>query len=142
RGELNDFAGLFGGWDVPLVQPGGQSRLAADAPNRVLAWGTFNLPRSIVVSPVVDWHDGFPYSNVDSRYFYAGTPNTEGFPRFVSMDLIVYKTFHAKGRAADAGFQLFNAPNHTTRATCTRSSATRGEGRSPTASVQSCVATS
>ena len=112
RGELNDFASLFSGWDVPLVQPGGQSRLAADAPNRVLAWGTFNLPQSIVVSPVVDWHDGFPYSNVDSRYFYAGTPNSERFPRFVSMDLIVYKTFHAKGRAADAGFQLFNATNH------------------------------
>ena len=112
RGELNDFAGLFSGWDVPLVQPGGQARLAADAPNRVLAWGTFNLPRSIVVSPVVDWHDGFPYSNVDSRYYYAGKPNSERYPRFTSVDLIVYKTFHAKRRAADAGFQLFNATNH------------------------------
>jgi len=112
RGDLNDFAGLFGGWDAPLVQPGGQARLASDAPNRVLAWGTFNLPRSIVVSPVVDWHDGFPYSNVDSRYFYVGTPNSERFPAFMSTDLIVYKTFHAKGRSADAGFQLFNATAH------------------------------
>ena len=112
RGDLNDFAGLFGGWDVPLVQAGGQARLAADAPNRVLAWGTFNLPRSIVVSPVVDWHDGFPYSNVDSRYFYAGEPNSERFPAFMSMDLVVYKTFTAKGRNADIGFQLFNATNH------------------------------
>jgi len=110
-GELNDFAGLFQGFDVPLVQSGGTARLAADAPNRVLAWGTFNLPRRIVVSPVVEWRNGFPYSTVDSRYFYAGTPNSERFPAFMSTDLIVYKTFTAKGRNADIGFQLFNATN-------------------------------
>jgi hypothetical protein len=113
KGELNDFASVFGGFDAPLVQPGGFSRMPADAPNRVLAWGTFNLPRRVVVSPVVDWHDGFPYSSVDSRYFYAGTPNAERFPAFMSTDLIVYKTFTAKGRDADVGFQLFNATNHT-----------------------------
>jgi len=78
----------------------------------VLAWGTFNLPRRIVVSPVVEWRNGFPYSTVDSRYFYAGTPNSERFPAFMSTDLIVYKTFTAKGRNADVGFQLFNATNH------------------------------
>jgi len=111
-GELNDFAGLFQGFDVPLVQSGGTARLAADAPNRVLAWGTFNLPRRIVVSPVVEWRNGFPYSTVDSRYFYAGTPNSERFPAFMSTDLIVYKTFTARGRNADVGFQLFNATNH------------------------------
>jgi hypothetical protein len=111
-GELNDFAGLFGGFDVPLVQPGGTARLAADAPNRVLAWGTFNFPRRIVVSPVMEWHDGFPYSKLDSRYFYAGAPNTERFPAFMSTDLIIYKTFTAKKRNADIGFQLFNATNH------------------------------
>jgi hypothetical protein len=111
-GELNDFSGMFGGFDAPLVQPGGVSRLPADAPNRVLAWGTFNLPRRIVVSPVVDWHDGFPYSKVDSRYVYDGEPNSERFPAFMSVDLIVYKTFTAKGRNADVGFQLFNATNH------------------------------
>jgi len=112
KGELNDFSGLFGGFDVPLVQPGGTSVLPADAPNRVLAWGTFNLPRRIVVSPVVDWHDGFPYSKVNSRYLYDGEPNSDRFPAFMSVDLIVYKTFTAKKRNADVGFQLFNATNH------------------------------
>ena len=111
-GELNDFAALTQGFDAPLVQPGGLARLAADAPNRVLAWGTFNLPRRIVVSPVVEWRDGFPYSAVDYRYFYAGTPNDRRFPAFLSTDLVVYKTFTAKKRNADIGFQLFNATNH------------------------------
>jgi hypothetical protein len=112
RGELNDFAALFSGYDVPLVQPGGVARMAADAPNRLLTWGTFNLPRRIVVSPVVDWHDGFPYSRLDSRYFYAGTPNADRFPAFFAMDMIVYKTFTYKKRNADIGFQLFNATNY------------------------------
>jgi hypothetical protein len=103
---------MFGGFDVPLVQPGGTARLAADAPNRVLLWGTFNFPRRIVISPVIEWHDGFPYSKLDSRYFYAGAPNTERFPAFMSTDLIIYKTFTAKKRNADIGFQLFNATNH------------------------------
>jgi outer membrane receptor protein involved in Fe transport len=111
-GELNDFAGLFQGFDVPLLQSGGIARLPADAPNRVLAWGTFNLPRRVVISPVMEWRDGFPYSAVDSRYFYAGTPNSQRFPAFISTDLIVYKTFSAKGRNADVGLQLFNATNH------------------------------
>jgi hypothetical protein len=110
-GELNDFAALSQGFDVPLVQPGGSARLAADAPNRVLAWGTFNLPRRVVVSPVVEWRDGFPYSAVDARYFYVGDPNSRRYPAFVSTDLVVYKTFTAKGRNADVGFQLFNATN-------------------------------
>jgi hypothetical protein len=111
-GELNDFAATFGGFDMPLVQPGGTAPLSADAPNRVLAWGTFNLPRRIVVSPVMEWHDGFPYSALNSRYFYDGPPNAERFPAFMSTDLIIYKTFTAKKRNADIGFQLFNATNH------------------------------
>jgi carboxypeptidase family protein len=112
NGELNDFAALTQGFDAPLVQPGGLSRTGADSPNRVLAWGTFNLPRRVVVSPVVEWRDGFPYSNVDARYFYAGDPNSQRYPAFMSTDLVVYKTFTAKGRNADVGFQLFNATNH------------------------------
>ena len=94
------------------MQPGGIARLAADAPNRVLAWGTFNLPRRVVVSPVVEWRDGFPYSVVDNRYFYASAPNDRRFPAFMSTDFVVYKTFTAKKRNADIGFQLFNATNH------------------------------
>ena len=54
QGELNDFTEVFKGMDSPLVQPGGMARLSTDARNRVLTWGTFNLPQRVVVSPVVD----------------------------------------------------------------------------------------
>jgi hypothetical protein len=112
RGELNDFMTLFTGFDTPLLQPGGMSRLPADAPDRWLAWGTMNLPLGLVASPVVEWHSGFPYSVVDSRYLYTGEPNTRMLPAFLAVDLIAYKTLTVRQRSADVGVQLFNATNH------------------------------
>ena len=112
RGELNDFVALFQSLDAPLLQPGGSSRLPADARHRWIAWGTFNLPRRIVVSPVVEWHSGFPYSVVDERYRYLGVPNDATFPAFMAADFVVFKTFTVRRRSADLGIQLFNATNH------------------------------
>ena len=112
RGELNDFATLFQAIATPLVQPGGMSRLASDARHRVIAWGTFNLPRRTVVSPVTEWRSGFLYSPVNERYLYAGTPNSRSFPSFLATDMVIYKTFTARGRSADVGMQLFNLTNH------------------------------
>ena len=112
RGELNDFATLFQAFDTPLVQPGGVTRLASDVPHRVLMWGTFNLPRRVVVSPVVEWRSGFPYSVVTDRYQYAGAPHGMNYPGFFSTDLVVYKTVTVRERSADVGIQLFNATNH------------------------------
>jgi hypothetical protein len=112
RGEVNDFAGLFQSLDAPLVQPGGMSRLSNDARNRVVLWGTFNVPGRVVVSPVTEWRSGFPYSVLNDRYLYAGAPNTGTFPSFLSTDLVVYKTFTVRRRSANLGIQAFNLANH------------------------------
>ncbi len=112
RGELNDFMTMFTAFDTPLLQPGGMSRLPADAPHRWLAWGTVNLPLGLVASPVLEWHSGFPYSVVDSRYLYSGEPNSRMLPAFMAVDLIAYKTLTVRQRMADVGIQLFNVTNH------------------------------
>jgi hypothetical protein len=112
HGELNDFETLFQSMDAPLVQHGGHSRTPGDAPNRLLAWATVNLPSRVVVSPVVEWRSGFPYSVLDEQYRYAGTPNTGRFPTFFSTDMVVYKTFTVHQRSADLGVQLFNVTDH------------------------------
>jgi hypothetical protein len=112
RGELNDFASVFQTMDVPLVQPGGAARTANDAHHRVLVWGTFNLPRRVVVSPVGEWRSGFPYSAMSVRQLYVGDPNSRSFPSFMAVDAVVYKTFTVKRRSADVGVQLFNLTNH------------------------------
>lgn len=112
RGELNDFTALFQALDQPLVQRGGVSRLSTDAPDRVIAWGTFNLPGRVVISPVTEWHSGFPYSKLDVRRHYSGRPDSGSFPAFMSTDLVIYKTFTVRKRSADLGIQLFNAFDH------------------------------
>jgi hypothetical protein len=112
NGELNDFASVFQTMAAPLVQPAGRGRLSSDARDRMLAWGTVNLPRRIVVSPVAEWHSGFLYSALDQRYLYAGTPNTRVFPSFLAADMVVYKAITVRRRSADLGVQLFNITDH------------------------------
>lgn len=111
-GELNDFATLFQSMDAPLLQRGGMARTPSDAPHRVLAWGTVNAPGRVVFSPVVEWRSGFPYSALADRYTYAGKPNTQSFPAFMTVDFVTYKTFTVKGRSADLGIQIYNVTNH------------------------------
>jgi hypothetical protein len=112
RGEINDFTSLFGFVDAPLLQPGTFARLSSEARNRVIAWGTINLPRRIVLSPVTEWRSGFPYSVVDDQYVYSEAPNSREFPHFWAVDLVAYKTFTVKKRSADLGMQIFNLTNH------------------------------
>jgi hypothetical protein len=112
QGDVNEFAAVFQSMDAPLLQQGGMSRLATDAPNRVLAWGTFNLPRRIVVSPMTEWRSGFRYSPLNTRYDYGGAPNAGTFPAFFTVDMVAYKTFTVQKRSANIGFQLFNVTNH------------------------------
>ena len=111
RGEFNDFATLFQSLAVPLLQRAGVTRLPTDAHDRIVAWGTVDLPARVVVSPVVEWRSGFPYTVVDQRYVAVET-NLRSFPAFMATDLVVYKTFTVRKRSADLGIQLFNATNH------------------------------
>jgi Carboxypeptidase regulatory-like domain len=111
RGEFNDFATLFQSLAVPLIQRAGVTRTPTDARDRVIAWGTANLPYRMVVSPVVEWRSGFPYTVVDQRYVALET-NIRSFPAFMATDIVFYKTFTVKKRSADLGIQLFNATNH------------------------------
>ena len=112
RGEINDFTSLFGFVDAPLLQPGAKARLSSEARNRVIAWGTVNLPRRIVLSPVTEWRSGFPYSVLDNQYVYLEAPNSREFPNFWAIDLVTYKTFTVKKRSADLGVQIFNLTDH------------------------------
>ena len=106
--HYDEFAMLFQTMDTPLIQPGGRARAINDARDRVLAWGTLNLPHRTVVSPVPELRSGLIYAARSSQYAYAGAPNTPTFPNCLSPDLVVYKTFSAKGRHADVGVPVFN----------------------------------
>lgn len=91
QGDLNDFTGFLGNYPLPLVRPNVFSNLAADLPNRFLAWGTIKLPWRMQILPTLEYRNGLPYSRYDVLGNYAGTPNTLRFPDFFSADARIMK---------------------------------------------------
>ena len=113
RGDVNDFATLFAAaGDTEVLQTGGTARLSADAPHRLLTWGTFNLPGRFTCAPAVEWHSGFPYSALNARREYAGTLNGASFPPFLSIDVLISRMVTVSGKRLRLGAQVFNVTNH------------------------------
>jgi hypothetical protein len=116
-GELNDYSQFFGNFPYPLIRPNQRGRLAHDAPNRVLFWGVFGLPRKLEFVPVLDVHTGFPYSKVDQDWNFIGRRNEAGrFPTFFGLDVKLqypfdfkFRSWHFKFRA---GLKVFNVLNY------------------------------
>jgi hypothetical protein len=96
RGDLNTVSNIFLPFEQPVIRPNVSGILPSDVPNRVVSWGKFRLPWSLTMSPVIDVHTGFPYSNVDVLQNYAGLPNGQRFPTFFSFDAQVYRDFHLR----------------------------------------------
>jgi hypothetical protein len=94
RGDLNTVSNIFLPFEQPVIRPDVSGILPSDVPNRVVSWGVFHLPWSLTVSPVVDLHTGFPYSNVNVLQNYVGLPNGPRFPTFFSADAQIYRDFH------------------------------------------------
>jgi hypothetical protein len=96
RGDLNTVSDIYLPFEQPVIRPNVSGILPSDVPQRVVSWGVLHLPWSLTVSPVVDLHTGFPYSNVDVLQNYAGIPNGQRFPTFFSFDGQVYRDFHLR----------------------------------------------
>jgi hypothetical protein len=114
-GDLNDLNEFFGSQAQPVIQQNGRGRLAFDAPNRFLFWGSFSAPGKVTVVPVFDIHTGFPYSVEDQFRDYVGPRNVNRFPRFSSFDLQIarrvalpIREHHLHARVGLGVFNLFN----------------------------------
>jgi hypothetical protein len=117
RGNLNDFNTYFGNLKHAVIRPDEYGRQPFDAPNRLLFWGDFALPKDFVATPVVDWHSGFPFSLLNENQDFVGPRNEGGrFPRLFTLDLLVTKglsiPFRGKKYKGRAGFTIFNITNH------------------------------
>ncbi|CAN5659271.1 hypothetical protein BH20ACI3_BH20ACI3_07120 [soil metagenome] len=117
RGDLNDFNTYFGNLRHPVIRANEFGRQQFDAPNRLLFWGDFGLPRDIVATPVFEWRSGFPYSLLDEAQNFVGPRNAGGrFPQLMSLDLLVTKgvkiPFRGKKYKGRVGVTIFNITNH------------------------------
>lgn len=91
RGDLNTLSNIFVPFEQPVIRPNVVAKLDSEIPNRLVGWGIFKIPWGLTFTPLVDVHTGLPYSNVDVLQNYVGTPNSQRFPTFFSLDLKVYK---------------------------------------------------
>jgi len=111
-GDLNDFNTIAGERPEPIFRPNRRANLPFDAPHRLLAWGTLNLPGDIRVAPVVEWRTGFPFSLYREDQAYAGQPNSQRLPAFFAFDAQVTKGFEAFGYRTRLGVNMFNIGSH------------------------------
>jgi hypothetical protein len=93
RGDLNNLSSVAIPFLSPIIRPNQYGILSSDIPNRFVAWAIIALPWKLTYSPLVDIHTGFPYSPLDVNQQYAGTPNSQRFPTFFSLDMKVYRQF-------------------------------------------------
>jgi Carboxypeptidase regulatory-like domain len=113
RGDLNDFGNYLGSFPQPIVRPNQFGNLAADLPNRFLAWGLVQLPMKFRIAPVVEYRNGFPYFVTDAGQNYVGVPNQNRFPNFLSVDARVSKDIQVNPKyAVRLSVSSFNLTNH------------------------------
>ena len=98
-----------------MIQPDERGRLPFDAPNRFMAWGQWEAPFKLRISPVLDIHTGFPYSVVDQEREFIGPRDSIRLPRFASFDLQITRPIsiplpHERFKAR-VGFSVFNLFN-------------------------------
>jgi TonB-dependent Receptor Plug Domain/Carboxypeptidase regulatory-like domain len=115
RGDLNDFNSYFGDFGTPVIRENQYSNLPFDVPNRLLAWGTINLPRRVTIAPIFEVRSGFPYSVRDAEQNFVGVRNSDQtrFPNFLSLDTEIAKEFQVtKKYGVRLSLRVFNVTNH------------------------------
>jgi hypothetical protein len=119
-GDLNVLSDIYVPFEQAVIRPNLSGVLPSSIPDRLVAWGIFALPWKLAVAPIVDFHTGLPYSVIDSSQNYVGTPNSQRFPSFFSLDVKFYREItgrlnimrHVGGRTARVGVFALNLTNH------------------------------
>jgi carboxypeptidase family protein/TonB-dependent receptor-like protein len=110
RGDLNTFEDIEGLSKDPFVQPNQIGPLAADLPNRLIAWGLLRIPGGMTFAPFLTVRNGFPYSTIDDDWVYVGPRNGSRLPWFASLDISVTRVVDLPRQLprARVGLKLYN----------------------------------
>jgi hypothetical protein len=114
-GNISDASSYLGNYPFPVVRNGLTASLPSEIPNRFLLWGSYAFPRKIMVTPHVEFRNGFPYQPTDVFQQYVAV--TSGpqfrFPRYFSFDLRVSKDIQVdKKHSVRLSATVRNLTNH------------------------------
>jgi hypothetical protein len=118
RGNLNTLTQVFVPFEQPVIRPNALADLPSQVPDRLVTWGRFQIPWKITASPVLDLHNGFPYSAIDALQNYVGKPNSLRFPTFLAIDLKLSKDFRipflpwVRNHTLRGALGVYNLTNH------------------------------
>jgi len=120
RGNLNTLSDTFIPYQDPVIRPNQYGIQSSDIPHRVIASGYLRLPWKMMLTPVVDAHSGYAYSNIDVLENYVGPPNSVRFATYFSVDAKLYRDFavhlpfqeHSKTHKIRFGAYTINGTNH------------------------------
>lgn len=120
HGDLNALSSIYVPFEQAIIRPNVGGILPANIPDRLVAWGIFSLPWKLKIAPIVDYHTGLPYSVIDSLQNYVGTPDSQRFPNFFSLDVKLYREFRVhwkvqrfeETRTVRLGVYSLNLTNH------------------------------
>jgi hypothetical protein len=109
RADLNSYDLFFGNTRDPLIRPNEYGPTNVDTPNRLLIRGSYLLPWDVTFEPLLDLHDGFPYSVVAEDQSFVGPRNRNRYPVFASFDFSASKPVKIWKYRAIVGVRLFDA---------------------------------
>ncbi|MGE5246576.1 MAG: carboxypeptidase regulatory-like domain-containing protein [Betaproteobacteria bacterium] len=110
--DLNSYDAFFGNSRNPIIQPNQYGLANTDTPNRVIIRGSYLLPWNVSFQPLLDLHNGFPYSIVAEDQSFVGRRNSGGrYPVFASFDFSASKPVKIWKYRAVLGVRLFDALN-------------------------------
>ncbi len=112
RKDLNAFDDFYGNFRNPIVRPNEYARANTDTPHRFLFQGTVHTPGKLIVSPVVEWRTGFPYSTINEDRDFVGPRNQAGrFPNLITLDLDIQRWVKISKWNTRIGIRIFNLFN-------------------------------
>jgi hypothetical protein len=116
-GNLNAFETYFGNYHYPVIRPDEVGPQPFDVPHRFLVSGVANLPWGLILAPVLEIRQGFPYSRVNEEQEFVSARDRGGrFPLFASLDFTFMKKvdikFLKKVYHTQIGVKVYNLTNH------------------------------
>jgi hypothetical protein len=98
--------------DDPIAYTATAGRLPWDVPSRLISWVLFPINKNNLISGLLEWRDGFPFSAYDDEGRAVGDINRWRLPRYFNLNLHYERSLTWRGRRWALRLGADNLTNH------------------------------